>query len=69
MNRDDTFPGLSEERCADLLADAIGAFMAVDGRRMRIRSYADAGLATRNTGIVVQIEDAEFKVEIVRSRT
>jgi hypothetical protein len=63
-----------------LNADAIANFLidlielddqpwSDDGDKPRVRSFADAGVLTRNAGLVLRAPDGqEFQITVVRSR-
>jgi len=51
------------------LAEAIEAYAETSEMvRPRIRTFAEAGVMTRNHGLVVRIDGAEFQITLVRSR-
>lgn len=53
---------------ARLLAEAIDGF-GIEGSRGRAESYEDAGLLTRDAGIVLRFEDgSEFQITVKQSR-
>ncbi len=66
----DKDPGPDNE--ADLetfLCEAIESYAeASDVDRPRIRTFEEAGVLTRNRGLVVGFGDSEYQVSIVRSR-
>lgn len=59
---DDTPIADTEQQCAEVLTDALYEQGVTD-----IRSFEDAGLMTRNTGITVRFGNSEFQVTIVQS--
>jgi hypothetical protein len=60
---------MSEAEFADLLEEALDEHAKNDDRETpRIRTFREAGLLTRNEGIVVRLGDQEFQVTVVRSR-
>lgn len=60
---------MSEEELEEFLTQAIEDF-ADDNEvpRLRIHTFEESGVLTRNRGLVVRIGDAEFQITIVRSR-
>ena len=60
---------MDEEDFEEFLTQALEDFADDnDLPRMRISTYEQAGLLTRNHGLVVQIGDGEYQLQIVRSR-
>jgi hypothetical protein len=61
--------GLDEARVCELLTAGLEEIAeSEDLGRVRVSTFEDVGLLTRNKGIVVRIGDAEFQVTVVRSR-
>jgi hypothetical protein len=53
----------------EFLAEAISTQAAEEGvDRPRVKSFEDAGMLTRDRGLVVKIGAAEYQVTIVKSR-
>lgn len=61
---------LTEAEIGELLSELIldGAAEIVTADFVSARSFAEAGVMTRNQGLVVTIDGAEFQITIVRSR-
>jgi hypothetical protein len=62
--------GMTEEALEELLTQALEDFADENDEvpRLRIRTFEEAGVLTRNRGLVLRIDDAEFQVQVVRSR-
>jgi len=69
MERDRKQERLTEEEFETVLAEAIEDYVDDNGLPLtQIETLDEAGLLTRNRGLVVRIGRAEFQVTIVRSR-
>jgi hypothetical protein len=65
----DELDDMDEEEFETFLTDAIDDYADEnDAPRTRIRTFREAGLLTANKGLVVRIGDAEFQIQIARSR-
>jgi hypothetical protein len=61
------FGNMTEEEMETFLTNAIEAHgQECDGVLTSVRTFAQAGLLTRNSGLVVQIGEASFQITIVR---
>jgi hypothetical protein len=59
----------SEQEFETFLAEAVEAYAeSSDMPRPSIRTFVEAGMMTRNRGLVVRIGDTEFQVTVVKSR-
>lgn len=59
---------MKEAEVADMLAEVLADASAEGGPVSRVDTFAEQGLMTKNTGIVILMEDgSEFQVTIVRS--
>jgi hypothetical protein len=58
----------TEDAFEQFLADALNSHAEDNGTSLRIATFAEAVVLTRNKGLVVRIGDAEFQVTIARSR-
>lgn len=68
-NESDELDDMNEEEFGERLAEAIISYFDEDDMpRVRVHTFRDAGLLTMNNGLVVRVGDAEFQVQIVRSR-
>ena len=66
---EDEVDGLDEARVCELITAGLEEIAeSEDVGRLRIRTFGDAGILTSNKGLVVRIGDAEFQVEVIRSR-
>jgi len=69
MERDTKQEKLTEEEFETVLAEAIEDYADDNGLPLtQIETFDEAGLLTRNRGLVVRIGCAEFQLTIVRSR-
>jgi hypothetical protein len=60
---------MSEEELEEVLTQAIEDFADDnDMPRLRIRTFAQAGVLTNNRGLVLRVGDCEYQLAIVRSR-
>ena len=59
---------MTEEEFAGRLGEAVLDAAEEAGDDVRVWSFEEAGLLTRNHGIVVRYGQAEFQVTVVRSR-
>ena len=63
----DDLEEMSEEGFQGFLGDAIREWAEEnDAPPTRVDTYADAGMLTKNKGLVVRIGEAEFQITIVR---
>ncbi|HEX7839628.1 MAG TPA: hypothetical protein VF469_19265 [Kofleriaceae bacterium] len=63
------FANMNEEEFESFLTEAICEFAEENSAPSpRIVTFYEAGLLTKNHGLVVRIGEAEFQVRIVRSR-
>jgi hypothetical protein len=66
---DNEFASMSEQDFETFLADALDDYADENDVPLRcVATFADAGVLTSNTGLVVRVGDAEFQVTIVRGR-
>ena len=66
---DDEADGIDEARVCELITAGLEEIAeSEDLGRVRVRTFEDAGVLTHNKGLVVRIGDAEFQVEVLRSR-
>jgi hypothetical protein len=69
---DDDEEGLTEAEFACVLRDVlseVGLEEFGGGARLDVSTFAEAGLLTRNDGLVIRVDgDAEYQVTVVRSR-
>ena len=59
--------GPNEWNMQMILTDALEAYAAEAGKTFKIRTYEDAGLLTRDKGLVVEIEGSRFQLTIVKA--
>jgi|CXWL01.1.fsa_nt_gi hypothetical protein len=59
--------GPNEWNMQNILTDALEAYADEEGKTFKIRSYEDAGLLTRNTGLIVEVEGSTFQLTIVKA--
>lgn len=73
---------MAEEGLAQILQEALEGYADIYGdlheeksderaeevRKVRVTTFEEEGVLTRNKGLVVRIGEAEFQVSIVRSR-
>lgn len=56
----------NEWNMQNILADALAAYSEEAGTVIKTRSYDDAGLLTRDTGLVVEVEGSRFQLTILK---
>ena len=56
----------NEWNLQNIVADALAAYAEEAGTEIKTRTYEDAGLLTRDKGLVVELEGNKFQVTIVR---
>lgn len=55
-----------EPNMENILTDALAAYAEEAGTEIKTRTYEDAGLLTRDKGLVVEVEGSTFQLTIVR---
>ena len=50
----------------NILMDALTAYAEEAGKDFKVRTYEDAGLLTRDKGLVVEVEGSRFQLTIVQ---
>ena len=59
--------GPNEWNMQNILTDALEAYAEEERRPLKIRTFEDAGLLTRDNGLVVEIEGSLFQLTIVKA--
>ena len=59
--------GPNEWNMQNILTDALEAYADEAGKTFKIRTFEDAGLLTRDNGLVVEIEGSTFQLTIVKA--
>ncbi|MBX3347778.1 MAG: hypothetical protein KF747_03455 [Nitrospira sp.] len=54
----------NEWNMQNILADALEAYA---GTNVKIRTYEDAGMLTRDKGLIVEVEGSRFQLTIVKA--
>jgi hypothetical protein len=50
----------------NILTDALAAYAEEAGKAFKVRTYEDAGMLTRDKGLVVEVEGSKFQITIVK---
>ena len=58
---------LTEDRLETVLAEILTSRIEEELPGAKVRTYGDAGVPTLNRGLVLQVNDSEFRVQISRS--
>lgn len=59
--------GPNEWNMQNILTDALEEYAKEAGTNFKIRTYEEAGLLTRDNGLVVEIEGSRFQLTIVKA--
>jgi hypothetical protein len=59
--------GPNEWNMQNILTDALEEYAKEAGTNFRIRTYEEAGLLTRDNGLVVEVEGSRFQLTIVKA--
>lgn len=69
---EEDFGEMNDEEAVELLLGLLSGEalddLGVDVEDLSVRSFRDAGVLTRDEGLVLRVGDAEFQVTVVRSR-
>lgn len=69
LERRAALESLSEEDFEDFLTEAIGLYAEETRTPLeRLQTFAEAKLLLKNRGLVVALENAEFRISITKSR-
>lgn len=59
--------GITEWGMMNILTESLEAYAADEGTNVKVRAYEEAGLLTRDTGLVVEVEGSRFQITIVKA--
>jgi hypothetical protein len=59
--------GPNEWNLQNIVADALAAYADEAGTEIKRRTYEDAGLVTRDKGLMVEVEGSRFQITIVKA--
>lgn len=69
---EEDFGEMNDEEAVELLLGLLSGEalddLGVDVEDLSVRSFRDAGVLTRDEGLVLRVGEAEFQVTVVRSR-
>ena len=57
----------NEWNMQNIVADALAAYAEEAGTEIKTRTYEDAGMLTRDKGLVVEVEGSRFQLTIVKA--
>jgi hypothetical protein len=57
----------NEWNMQNILADALATYAEEAGTKIMTRTYEDAGMLTRDKGLVVEVEGSNFQLTIVKA--
>lgn len=63
---EETAMGPNEWNMQNILSDALSAYAEEAGKVFKVRTYEDAGILTRDKGLVVEVEGSKFQLTIVQ---
>jgi len=59
--------GPNEWNLQNILTDALASYAEEAGTEIKTRTYEDAGVLTRDKGLVIEVEGSKFQLTIVKA--